>query len=143
MKTTSQYQEKQQSQMRYLESLRRWTLAILGILSVGLAALGAILPGLPTTIFLIAAIYLFTRSCPRLEAILIRNRFFRPFLPYLDGEIAMPVRAKLITIAIMWFFIAISCISLLMTQRMSLAFISLIPAAGMIGTYFVANHGSK
>ena len=35
--------------------LRRWLLATAGVVCVGLGALGVVLPGLPTTIFLIAA----------------------------------------------------------------------------------------
>ena len=75
---------------------KRIALAALGIVCVGLAFAGAVLQGLPTTIFLIAASYLFARSCPWLEERLIRVRWFRPYLPYLDGSRPMPRRARAI-----------------------------------------------
>lgn len=39
----------------------------LGLLCVGLGGLGMVVPGLPTTVFFIAAAACFTRSSPRLE----------------------------------------------------------------------------
>ncbi|NIV45392.1 MAG: DUF454 family protein [Gammaproteobacteria bacterium] len=47
-------------------STRRLLFAALGLICIGLAFLGALLPGLPTTIFLIAASYLLSRSFPAL-----------------------------------------------------------------------------
>ncbi|WP_312861951.1 YbaN family protein [Rhizobium sp. BK650] len=41
----------------------------------GLGIIGAILPLMPTTIFLILAAWLFSRSSPRLEAYLMSSRF--------------------------------------------------------------------
>jgi len=42
---------------------------------VGLGIIGAILPLMPTTIFLILAAWFFSRSSPRLEACLVNSRF--------------------------------------------------------------------
>jgi len=50
-----------------------------------------LLPGLPTTIFLIAASYLFSRSFPALAERLLLLPVFRPFLPHvpeLDCRVA-------------------------------------------------------
>jgi hypothetical protein len=78
------------------------------VLLVGIAALGVILPGLPTTIFLIGASWCFARSCPWLEERLIRVRFFRPFLVYIDRPTEMPRRAIVTTVVVMWLAIALS-----------------------------------
>jgi uncharacterized protein len=47
-----------------------------GLLCVGFAYLGAILPGLPTTPWVLLASYCFSRSSPRLERWLKRSPFF-------------------------------------------------------------------
>lgn len=91
-----------------LRSPRRLLLAFLGIVCVGLAFAGAVLPGLPATVFLILASYLFTRSCPWLEERLIRNRVFGPYLRYLDGRQPMPRRARWIAAIAMWIAVASS-----------------------------------
>jgi hypothetical protein len=67
------------------DAVRRRIYLGVGLLSVALAAVGAVVPGLPTTIFLIVASYCFARSHPPLEGKLVRCPLFRPYLPYLDG----------------------------------------------------------
>ncbi len=47
----------------------------LGLVMIGLGIIGAILPLMPTTIFLILAAWFFARSSPRLEARLMSSRF--------------------------------------------------------------------
>ena len=90
---------------------RRVFLAALGLLCVTLAGLGVIVPGLPTTVFLIAASFLFTRSSPLLERALRRNRWFGPYLRRLREDRGMPRRAKAAAIAMMWSAIGLSCVA--------------------------------
>jgi uncharacterized membrane protein YbaN (DUF454 family) len=56
--------------------LRRLLFVAAGLLCVGLAYLGAILPGLPTTPWVLLASYCFARSSPRLERWLKRSPVF-------------------------------------------------------------------
>ncbi|HMO15542.1 MAG TPA: YbaN family protein [Pirellulaceae bacterium] len=126
-----------------LDTLRRWILAFAGIFCVGLGAIGAILPGMPTTIFLIMACYLFARSCPVLEKILVRNRFFAAFHQYLDGSAEMPLRAKVSTLVVMWTFICISTVTLYYREEVHNLVAVSVPLAGLVGSFFVLRHGRK
>lgn len=60
--------------------MRRYLFLAGGFLSIGLAVLGAILPVLPTTVFVILAAYCFARSSPRLEAKLLAHPIFGPHI---------------------------------------------------------------
>ena len=55
-------------------------LIILGWFFLALGALGAVLPILPTTPFLIIALALFSKSSPRFHQMLLNNRWFGPTL---------------------------------------------------------------
>lgn len=88
----------------------RWLLASVGMLCVGLGAVGVFVPGLPTTVFLIVAAWCFTRSCPWLEERLIRVPLFRPFQQYLEPGAPMPRRARVTALVAMWTAIVISSI---------------------------------
>jgi len=117
----------------------RYALAGLGVSLVGLGAVGAVVPGLPTTIFLILASWCFARSCPWLEDRLIRNRFFRPFLKYLEPGAVMPVRAKVIVIGIMWASITLSVV----IADAGPALLGVLVVAGAIGTMVIVRLGSR
>ena len=88
--------------------------------------------------FLIAASYLFTRSCPWLEERLIRNRVFRPYLRYLDGSEPMPLRARLITVAVIWIAVSISLAMLAGRDQLPVWLATTIVAAASCGTLAVA-----
>lgn len=60
--------------------VRRVLLVCAGLLCVGLAYLGAIMPGLPTTPWVLLAGYCFARSSPRLERWLKRSPVFGKLL---------------------------------------------------------------
>lgn len=121
--------------------MHRPLFAAAGVLCVALGALGVFVPGLPVTIFLIIASALFTKSCPWLEERLIRNRFFGPYLRYLDGKSRMPRRAKIITIAIMWTSVAASCWILLARTDQGFWAVPLVIIAAMGGTLMIALQG--
>ena len=119
----------------------RWALAAVGLLSVGLGALGVIVPGLPTTIFLIIASWCFLRSCPWLERKLIRNKFFRPFLQHLQPGARMPLRAQIIALAMMWTAITISVTMLTVRSDTPLWVLVVIPSSGVLGSWCIYRAG--
>jgi len=112
----------------------RWLLAGLGVACVGLGALGVVLPGLPTTVFLLMASWLFARSCPWLEERLLRVPLFRPFLRYLEPGATMPRRAVITTLLVMWTAIAVST-SLLLAGDPRPVIATSVVVAGVAGTY--------
>jgi len=64
-----------------------------------LGALGAVLPVLPTTPFLLLTSYCLVRSSPRLNAALLRSRFFGPILTdwQQHGGVRWDVKARAVS----------------------------------------------
>ena len=117
--------------------LQRWLLATVGVLFVGLGALGVFVPGLPTTVFLILASWCFTRSCPWLEDRLLRVPLFRPFLSYLRPGARMPLRVVVTTLVIMWISILASVVILSAGGEFRAGTTAVIVGLGFIGTWFI------
>lgn len=78
----------------------------LGCIFVGLGALGAVLPVLPTTPFLLLASFFFIRSSPRLNDRLMRSPFFGPFLR--DWHHHRGVRPRVKVTAVVMVLVAIT-----------------------------------
>jgi uncharacterized membrane protein YbaN (DUF454 family) len=117
----------------------RIVLAGVGLVSVGLATLGAILPGMPTTVFLLVASYCFAKSCPSLEERLLkRNPIFRPYLALVEEGRPMPRHAKIVAIVAMWAFIGASMVAFQGMGTVGTAFTAGIVAAGLVGTVAIA-----
>ena len=77
----------------------RWLLLAAGFLFVGLAGLGAALPVLPTVPFLLVAAACFARSSDRFYHWLLANRLFGPTIRDWRETRSMPLRAKVLAIA--------------------------------------------
>jgi uncharacterized membrane protein YbaN (DUF454 family) len=110
---------------------------------VAIGAIGAVVPGLPTTVFLLGASWCFARSCPYLEEKLLRARIFRPFQAWLrpDGEISR--RARGVSIAMMWVAISISAALLATGHPPRVGIAAVVVALGFVGTWFIATHGRR
>ena len=79
----------------------KWLLLGIGWLAVGLAAIGAFLPLLPTVPFLLVAAWAFARSSVRLHGWLYRNRLFGPLLRDWQEHGAIPLWAKVMAVSAM------------------------------------------
>jgi uncharacterized protein len=73
-----------------------------GFLSLGLGVLGAVLPLLPTTPFLLLAAFCFARSSDRFYRMIMTNRWSGPYIRnYRDGR--PMTRAQLVsTLTVLW-----------------------------------------
>ena len=108
---------------------------LLGSLSVGMGVIGIFVPGWPTTIFLIVASYFYIRSSRRLYNWLINNKLLGIYIKnYLLGK-GMPLKAKLISLIIMWLF---GLLSILVWIPNDLFLIrSIVLLLLVIGTFFI------
>jgi uncharacterized membrane protein YbaN (DUF454 family) len=89
-------------------ALRRTVFAALGLLSVALGIVGVFVPGLPTTVFVLAASYLFARSSPSLEQWLEGHRLLGPSLRRFREAGGMPLKTKALALTSMWAGLGIS-----------------------------------
>ncbi len=87
------------------EALGRFRQALykgIGLGCVALGVVGAVVPGLPTTIFLIGAAYFFARSSPTLyRRVISHPRFGKPVRDFIETG-AMTRKAKIRSILSMW-----------------------------------------
>lgn len=81
---------------------KKWLLVSIGILSVGLAAVGLFLPVLPTTPFLLLAAACFIRSSDRLYRWLINHKWFGPYIRNYREHRAITRPAKITTLVLLW-----------------------------------------
>ena len=77
----------------------------MGLVCVGLGGLGIVIPGLPTTVFFIAAAACFSKSSPRLEAWVLGLRGVGPMVRDHRAGLGMPRRAKVLATACIVLFV--------------------------------------
>lgn len=83
-------------------------LTLLGLLCVGLATLGVFVPLMPTTPFLLLAIWLFMRSKPEYKQRILDNKLLGPYVRgYMTG---FTTAQKVRTLTLMWGVLALSAI---------------------------------
>lgn len=77
-------------------------LNVIGSIAVVLAILGVFLPLLPTTPFLLLASACYVRGSERMHRWLLNNRLFGEYLRNVEERRGLPLRAKIITLALLW-----------------------------------------
>ncbi len=106
---------------------------VLGSFFVMIGAIGAVVPGLPTTLFLILAAACYIRSSQKLYDWLIENKTFGPYLKdYREGK-GMPKNAKILAVSMIIIFAGYAVIFAIE----DLAIRILVAAFGLIGIFYV------
>jgi uncharacterized membrane protein YbaN (DUF454 family) len=92
---------------------RRGLFVAAGTFFVGLGVVGALVPVLPTTPFLLLAAACYARSSERLYRWLFTNPLFGDYLRrYRDGE-GLPLASKIATLALLWITLGVSALLVL------------------------------
>ncbi|HIE49647.1 MAG TPA: DUF454 domain-containing protein [Gammaproteobacteria bacterium] len=79
---------------------------VLGSFFVVIGGIGVVVPGLPTTLFLILAAACYIRSSQRLYDWLINNKTFGPYLrDYREGK-GIPKKAKVLAVSMIIIFVS-------------------------------------
>lgn len=74
----------------------------LGTLFLLLGAVGIFVPLLPTTPFWLLTCWFYVRSSRRLYVRVMRNPYFGPYIANFIMNKGMPVRAKVMSLGVMW-----------------------------------------
>jgi uncharacterized protein len=74
--------------------MKKFFWKVLGFLSLGMAYLGLITPGLPYSIFVVFAAYCFAKGSPRMERWIYNHKIFGPFLINWSNKRVFPTKMK-------------------------------------------------
>ncbi|MBN1857565.1 MAG: YbaN family protein [Dehalococcoidia bacterium] len=111
------------------DRLKRWLFIAAGTVCVCIGAVGIVVPGLPTTPFLLLAAFCYTRGSQRLYTALLNNRLVGSYLRnYLEGR-GMTRRSKVWTLSLLWGGIILAAV--LATDSMSVRILLAIILCGV------------
>jgi uncharacterized membrane protein YbaN (DUF454 family) len=102
--------QEQTTYIRPLPPLLRRLLIGIGFMFVGIGLIGTVVPGLPTTIFMIIAAMCFGRASERWYRWLMTRKFVGPHFHTLMQGQGLPMNVKFFSIAACWtmlFFVAL------------------------------------
>lgn len=89
-------------------TLRQTLLVAAGLVALGLGLIGIVLPGLPTTPFVLLAAACFARASPRLHRWLTNHRYLGPMVRDWEANRSLPLRVKWIAITMMGTMVLLS-----------------------------------
>jgi uncharacterized membrane protein YbaN (DUF454 family) len=93
-----------------ISAIKRFLWKILGFVSLGMAYVGVVTPGIPYSPFVVFAAYCFAKGSPKMHAWLYNHKLFGPFLTNWGEKRVFPQKMKYFMLAmmttsliIMWF----------------------------------------
>jgi uncharacterized membrane protein YbaN (DUF454 family) len=81
--------------------MKKFLWKCLGFISLGMAYLGVITPGLKYSIFVVLAAYCFAKGSPKMHAWLYNHKLFGPFLTNWGEKRVFPTKMKFFMLAMM------------------------------------------
>ena len=113
------------------EGPARWLWFAAGWTAVGLGGVGVVVPGLPTTVFFIAAASCFARSSPRFESWVLGLPRVGPMVADHRSGLGMPRRAKAFAVGMNVLFAGGSAAATADTRVAVAAAIAIVGAVGV------------
>ena len=93
-----------------ISKVKQFVWKVLGFLSLGMAYVGVITPGIPYSCFVVFAAYCFAKGSPKMHAWLYNHKLFGPFLTNWGTKRVFPLKMKYfmlvtmsVSLLIMWF----------------------------------------
>ncbi len=117
----------------------RLVYAAIGFVFLAIGFLGFIIPGLPGFLFLLFALWFFSRSSQRMHRWMLTNRFFGQNLRDYKGGLGIPRRIKIV---------AVTCIVLAVSYSVGFAISNVwlrvfLVALGLYGIYFILDKPTR
>jgi uncharacterized membrane protein YbaN (DUF454 family) len=81
--------------------MKKFLWKILGFLSLGMAYVGLVTPGIPYSCFVVFAAYCFAKGSPKMHAWLYNHKIFGPFLTNWGEKRVFPYKMKFFMLAMM------------------------------------------
>ncbi len=111
----------------------RYLLLVIGFIFVAVGFIGVLVPGLPTTVFMIMAAWCFAKSSPRFERWVLQLPGIGKFVQDHRSGLGMPRKSKIIAITMMSLAVVLSIIFAL--NQISIRFI--VGTVGIFGVWYV------
>lgn len=111
-------------------SMLKAVMISVGTISLVIGVIGAFIPGLPTTPFLLLSAGLFVKSSDRLYNLLINNKHIGAYILKYRSNKGMSLKLKTYSIILMWLMITLSCLFFITAPITKL----IVSSCGIIGT---------
>jgi uncharacterized membrane protein YbaN (DUF454 family) len=87
--------------MATIHPVKKFLWKVLGFLSLGMAYVGLVTPGIPYSCFVVFAAYCFAKGSPMMHAWLYNHKIFGPFLTNWNTKRVFPTKMKFFMLAMM------------------------------------------
>ena len=87
--------------MATIHPVKKFLWKVLGFLSLGMAYVGLVTPGIPYSCFVVFAAYCFAKGSPMMHAWLYNHKIFGPFLTNWGEKRVFPTKMKFFMLAMM------------------------------------------